>query len=213
MTERQKFSRRTLVKAGLGAIAAPAVLRVLPAEAQSQVIKIGHVSPKTGPLAGFGEADNFILEQVRSILGQGLSNGGKTYKVEIISKDSQSSGSRAAEVASELILGDKVNLIVAASTPDTTNPVADQAEVNEVPCVTTDCPWQPYFFGRKGDPKKGFTWTYHFFWGLEDVIAAFLALWDSGSTNKVVGGLFPNDADGNAWGDAQLGLPPALAQT
>jgi branched-chain amino acid transport system substrate-binding protein len=26
-----------------------------------------------------------------------------------------------------------------------------------------------------------------------------------------VGGLFPNDADGNAWGDAALGLPPALA--
>ena len=91
--------------------------------------------------------------------------------------------------------------MVAASTPDTTNPVADQAEVNEVPCVTTNCPWQPYFFGRKGDPAKGFTWTYHFFWGLEDVIASFLALWDSAPTNKVVGGLFPNDADGNAWGD------------
>ena len=169
-----------------------------------------HVSPKTGPLAGFGEADGFILEQVRGILSKGLENGGKTYKVEIISKDSQSSGSRAAEVASELILGDKVNLIVASATPDTTNPVSDQAEVNEVPCITTNCPWQPYFFGRKGDPNKGFTWTYHFFWGLEDVIASFLALWDELPTNKVVGGLFPNDADGNAWGDPKLGLPPAL---
>ena len=80
-----------------------------------------------------------------------------------------------------------------------------------MPCITTNCPWQPYFFGRKGDPKKGFTWTYHFFWGLEDVIGSFLALWDEVPTNKVVGGLFPNDADGNAWGDAKLGLPPALA--
>jgi branched-chain amino acid transport system substrate-binding protein len=104
---------------------------------------------------------------VRGILSKGLVNNDKTYKVEIISKDSQSSGSRAAEVASELILGDKVNLIVGSATPDTTNPVSDQAEVNEVPCITTNCPWQPYFFGRKGDPKKGFTWTYHFFWGLE----------------------------------------------
>ena len=212
MTDRQAISRRTLVKAGFGAIAAPTVLSALPAEAQSQVIKIGHVSPKTGPLAGFGEADNFILEQVRRILSKGLSSGGKTYKVEIIPKDSQSSGSRAAEVASELILGDKVNLIIASATPDTTNPVSDQAEVNEVPCITTNCPWQPYFFGRKGDPKKGFTWTYHFFWGLEDVIASFLALWDELPTNKIVGGLFPNDADGNAWGDPKLGLPPALAQ-
>src|SRR5215471_17104468 len=198
------LSRRTLVKAGLGAVAAPAVLRIIPANAQSRAVKIGHVSPRTGPLAGFGEADTFILEQVRGIFGKGLSVGGKTYSVEIISKDSQSSGTRAFEVASELI--------VASATPDTTNPVADQAEVNEVPCITINCLWQPYFFGRRGDPQKGFTWTYHFFWGLEDVIAAFLALWDGAPTNKVVGGLFPNDADGNAWGDPKLGLPPALAQ-
>jgi len=208
----KRISRRTLVKAGLGAVAAPAVLRVLPAEAQSAVIKIGHVSPKTGPLAGFGEADAFILDQVRTILEKGLVNNGKTYKVEIISKDSQSSASRASDVAADLILGDKVNLIVASAAPDTTNPVADQAEVNEVPCITTNCPWQPYFFGRKGDPKKGFTWTYHFFWGLEDVIGSYLAMWDEVPTNKVVGGLFPNDADGNAWGDPQHGLPPALAK-
>ena len=208
----QDISRRRLLRSGAIAIATPAVLRLLPAAAQSNVIKIGHVSPKTGPLAGFGEADGFILGQVRDILNKGLVSDGTTYKVEIISKDSQSSASRASEVAAELILGDKVNLIVASATPDTTNPVADQAEVNEVPCITTNCPWQPYFFGRKGDPAKGFTWTYHFFWGLEDVIGAFLALWDELPTNKVVGGLFPNDADGNAWGDAKLGLPPALAQ-
>src|ERR1700732_2087012 len=164
-----RIARRRVIRTGLGAIAVPAVLRVIPAHAQSRVIKIGHVSPKTGPLAGFGEADGFILEHVRGILAGGLQSGGRTYQVQIISKDSQSSGSRAAEVASELILGDK------------------------------------------GDPAKGFTWTYHFFWGLEDVIGAFLALWDSAPTNKVVGGLFPNDADGNAWGDTKLGLPPAVA--
>src|SRR5262245_44204302 len=207
----KNLNRRAAVKAGIGALLAPAVLRVIPANAQSRAIKIGHVSPRTGPLAGFGEADAFILSQVRAVTAKGLQNAGKTYPVQIISKDSQSSGSRASEVASDLILGDKVDLIVAAGTPDTTNPVSDKAEVNEVPCVTTNCPWQPYFFGRKGDPKKGFTWTYHFFWGLEDVIAAFLALWDGAPTNKVVGALFPNDADGNAWGDPKLGLPPALA--
>jgi branched-chain amino acid transport system substrate-binding protein len=206
------IDRRTVVTRGLGMLAAPAVLRAIPANAQSKSIKIGHVSPRTGPLAGFGEADGFILDQVRGILAKGLESGGKTYPVEIVSKDSQSSGTRASEVAAELILRDKVDLIVGSATPDTTNPVADQAEVNEVPCITTNCPWQPYFFGRNGDPKKGFTWTYHFFWGLEDVIAAFLALWEGQPTNKVVGGLFPNDADGNAWGDPQRGLPPALAQ-
>ena len=211
MKDFRSMNRRTLIKTGAVAVAAPALLGANSASAQGRVIKIGHVSPRTGPLAGFGEADNFIIEQVRGILKDGLQSGGRTYQVQIISKDSQSTGTRAAEVANDLILSDKVDLLVAAGTPDTTNPVSDQAEVNEVPCVTTNCPWQPYFFGRKGDPAKGFNWTYHFFWGLEDVIAAFLALWDQAPTNKVVGGLFPNDADGNAWGDKERGLPPALA--
>src|SRR5262245_1857016 len=206
----RSLNRRTLIKTGLGALAAPAILNVIPVNAQSRVIKIGHVSPRTGPIAPFGEADPYILDQIQKLVERGISSGGRTFPVQIISKDSQSSTSRASEVAAELILRDRVDLIVAASTPDTTNPVADQAEVNEIPCITTDCPWQPYFFGRKGDPAKGFSWTYHFFWGLEDVIAAFLALWNGVPTNKVVGGLFPNDADGNAWGDPNLGFPPAL---
>jgi branched-chain amino acid transport system substrate-binding protein len=207
----RRINRRTIVKAGLGAVAAPAILNVIPVNAQSRVIKIGHVSPRTGPIAPFGEADPYVVDQIQKLVEKGIQSGGRTYPVQIISKDSQSSTSRASEVAAELILRDKVDLIVAASTPDTTNPVADQAEVNEIPCITTDCPWQPYFFGRKGDPAKGFTWTYHFFWGLEDVIAAFLALWNGTPTNKVVGGLFPNDADGNAWGDAERGFPKPLA--
>ncbi|MEJ2432976.1 MAG: ABC transporter substrate-binding protein, partial [Pseudolabrys sp.] len=125
MTDKKTtISRRTMVKAGLGAIAAPAVLKISPALAASDTIKVGHVSPKTGPLAGFGEADGFILSQVRGILKKGLKVGGKTYNVEIISKDSQSSASRASEVASDLILGDKVDLILASAAPDTTNPVA-----------------------------------------------------------------------------------------
>ena len=105
-----------------------------------------------------------------------------------------------------------MDLIVAASTPDTTNPVADQAEVNEVPCITTDCPWQPYFFGRNGNPAEGFQYTYHFFWGLEDVIANFLDLWSGSGVSRTVAGLFPNDADGNAWGHPELGFPKPLAE-
>ena len=205
------FTRRRFIQ-GLGAsIAAPAILKQTQAYAANPTIKIGLVSPQTGPLAGFGEADEYVLAGIRAALAGGVENNGKTYAVEIISKDSQSNPNRAAEVASDLILGDEVDIIVAASTPDTTNPVADQAEINEVPCITTDCPWQPYFFGRNGNPAEGFDFTYHFFWGLEDVIGSFLDLWGSANVAKSVGGLFPNDADGNAWGDKELGLPKPLA--
>src|SRR4051812_45957746 len=58
-TMAQDISRRKLLRSGAVVLAAPAVLRALPAAAQSNVVKIGHVSPKTGPLAGFGEADGF----------------------------------------------------------------------------------------------------------------------------------------------------------
>jgi len=203
---------RRQVLAGLAAgVAAPAILKMNRAYAQSPVIKVGHVSPKTGPLAGFAEADDYVLQGIKAAFAGGIENNGKSYGVEIISKDSQSNANRAAEVAAELILGEEVDIIVASATPDTTNPVADQAEVNEVPCVTTNCPWQPYFFGRNGNPVVGFDYTYHFFWGLEDVIAAFLDLWSGSGVGKTVAGIFPNDADGNAWGDPELGLPKPLA--
>lgn len=205
------ISRRKVLAGGASLLAAPAILSATRAFAANPTIKIGHVSPKTGPLAGFAEADDYVLDAITKTFAAGLENNGKNWSVEIISKDSQSNPNRAAEVAADLILRDEVDIMVAASTPDTVNPVADQAEVNEVPCITTDCPWQPYFFGRNGVPGTGFESTYHFFWGLEDVIGAFLDMWGGSGVGKSVGGLFPNDADGNAWGDTELGLPRPLA--
>jgi branched-chain amino acid transport system substrate-binding protein len=207
-----KISRRNFLKRSAALMAAPAILKFSSAYAANPVIKIGHVSPRTGPLAGFAEADEYVLKAIKQAFASGIANNGKNYSIEIISKDSQSNPNRAASVAADLILGDEVDIIVAASTPDTVNPVSDQAEVNGVPCITTDCPWQPYFFGRQGVPGVGFESTYHFFWGLEDVIGAFLDMWSKSGVKKTVGGLFPNDADGNAWGDKETGLPKPLAE-
>jgi branched-chain amino acid transport system substrate-binding protein len=211
MMKTKATTRRTVLRGMAASVAAPAILTHSLAYAANPKIRIGHVSPRTGPLAGFAEADDFVLKGIQAVFAGGVENNGKKYDIEIISKDSQSNANRAAEVAADLILRDEVDIIVAASTPDTTNPVADQAEVNEVPCITTDCPWQPYFFGRNGNPAEGFQYTYHFFWGLEDVIANFLKMWTDSGAAKSVGGLFPNDADGNAWGHPELGFPKPLA--
>jgi branched-chain amino acid transport system substrate-binding protein len=198
----------------LGQLAAGAVAAQLPASVLAQsgrTLRIGFVSPQTGPLAAFGEANRWTIDSLKAKLAEGVVINGTRHPIEVVLKDSQSSPNRAAEVANDLILKDKVDLIVATSTPETTNPVSDAAELNEVPCITTMTPWQPWFFGRNGNPDKGFNWTYHFFWGLEDVIAVFTNMWKSVPTNKKIGGLFPNDSDGNAWGDPKLGLPPALS--
>jgi len=208
------LDRRGFLKtAGVGAgAAALSGAFPMPAIADGHTIKFGYVSPQTGPLAPFAEADNFVIGGVQKALAGGLDVNGKNHPVEILVKDSQSNPNRAAEVATDLILSDEVDIMLVASTPETTNPVSDQCEVNEIPCISTVAPWQPWFFTRGGDPAEGFDWTYHFFWGLEDVIAVFLNMWGQLDTNKSVGGLFPNDGDGNAWGDPKLGFPPVLAE-
>lgn len=190
----------------LGGIAAAGLLPA-PWVHAAQTFKIGYVAPQTGPLSVFAEPDPFTLEAIRKLVAGGIQSGGKNYAVEIIYKDSQSSAARAADVTGDLILKDKVDIVVSGCTPETTNPVADQCELNGVPCVTNDTPWQPHFFGRGGDPKKGFEWTNHFFWGLEDIIGVFSGIWDKLPTNRTVGALWPNDPDGNAWGDAKMGFP------
>ncbi|HYF18221.1 MAG TPA: ABC transporter substrate-binding protein [Ramlibacter sp.] len=194
------------------ALAAAAASGATPLAFASDTVKIGYVSPQTGPLAPFGEADKWVIDQMKAAFKDGIVVGGRKHAVQIVLKDSQSNPNRAGEVANDLILKDKVALVLTAGTPETANPVSDACELNEVPCISSVVPWQPWFFGRKGNPDKGFAWTYHVFWGLEDVIANFTNGWKAVPTNKKVGGLFPNDGDGNAWGDKELGFPKPLSQ-
>jgi branched-chain amino acid transport system substrate-binding protein len=179
-------------------------------EATGRTVKIGYVSPQTGPIAGFGEADDFILKGIREVFADGISIAGQTHPLEIVVKDSQSDPNRAAEVAADLILSDNIDLMVVSSTPETTNPVSDQCEVNGVPCISTVAPWQPWYFRNPDVPESGYEWAYHFFWGLEDIIAVFLQMWGTLDSNKVVGGMWPNDGDGLAWSSPEVGFPPAL---
>lgn len=211
-TGNKLLTRRGLIKSGAaGAALVSSLGFTRMAHAAGGVIKIGFVSPKTGPLAGFGESDDYIIEGINAVFADGIEIDGTTYGVEVIVKDSQSNPNRAADVAAQLILDDEVNLMVVSSTPETTNPVSDQCEINGVPCISTVAPWQPWFFTRGGKPEVGFEYTYHFFWGLEDVIGTFLDMWGQLDTSKSVGGMFPNDGDGNAWGDPELGFAKPLA--
>ncbi len=73
------LSRRDFVKratAGAGGIAFAGSISTAFAQA-ADVIKIGFVSPRTGPLGGFGEGDPFVLGLARKALANGLTSGGK----------------------------------------------------------------------------------------------------------------------------------------
>ena len=160
-------------------------------------ITIGYVSPQTGPLAAFAAADAFIVERVvKALDAKGIQVDGKKAKFNVKRADSQSNPTKAGEVAQGLISGDKVDLMVVGHTPDTTNPVGAVCEATKTPCISALAPIGPWLSGGP------YEWTYHFFWDLPDIINVFTGMWDAVPTNKVVGGLWPNDPDGTAWTDA-----------
>ncbi len=163
-------------------------------------ITIGFVSPITGATASFGEPDSYVLGLARKAFAGGLDIGGKHYSVQIVDKDSQSDPARSAQVANNLINGSKVDIMLATSTPETVNPVSDASEAAGVPCISTVVPWEAWYFGRGAKPGQPspFKYTFHFCFGVQEFDNAYTHLWPQVTTNKKVGVMWPNDADGNA---------------
>jgi branched-chain amino acid transport system substrate-binding protein len=193
-----------------GALASACVPAPLATATGSPTIRLGFVSPTTGVLAPFGAADTFVVASMRRYFSQNpIIVGGRAHTVEILERDSQSNVNRSADLANDLIVNHGVHLMLVAATPDTTHPVSDQCETNAVPCIATVTPWEPWFFGRAGSRDAPFRWTFNFFWGLRDVGAVYADMWDAVGTNKVAGGLWPDDADGRAWGDPAGEFPTA----
>ena len=197
-------SRRSVLKgigAGAAALAMPNIAR-----AKGGTIKIGFVTPSTGPMALFGETDGFAVARINKLLADGLEVNGERYDVEILVQDSQSDSNRSAEVSGDLILNEEVHMLIPASTTPTITAAADQAELYEVPCVSCGAPWQAIIFPR-GGADNPFNWTYHFFWGLDEALNTFVGLWNTIETNRKVGMLFPQNIDGETWGNEDYGLP------
>jgi branched-chain amino acid transport system substrate-binding protein len=170
----------------------------------SKTINIGFIHPLTGSLADFASGDEWVLQQIRatSAYKNGFKIGGTTYKVNIIDKDTQSSSARASQLATQLIQQNNVDMICVTSTPETVTPVSLVCEQAKVPCNATNIPWQSWYGGLGGNPAKPtkkFTYNTLFFFGLENLTACFLAMWKRISTDKVVGFMYPNDSDGNAF--------------
>src|SRR5450755_123615 len=167
-------------------------------------ITIGFITPLTGALAGFASGDQFVLSKVKSTPAykNGLKIGTKNYKINIVVQDSQSDPNRASTVARQLILQNKVDMILTTSTPETTNPVAAAAEKLGTPCLSTVVPWESWYAGLGGNPLQPtttFKYATMFFFGLKEFQGCFAPMWNRVKTNKVVACQYPNDADGNAF--------------
>jgi branched-chain amino acid transport system substrate-binding protein len=171
-------------------------------------ITIGWIHPLTGDLAGFGAADNWVISKIKQTTPykSGFKIGGKTYPVTIKSYDSQSSVTRAGDLARTAILTDGVDLLLGSSTPETVNAVASQAESLGTPLICSNIPWESWYINLGGNPAKPTLkpkYVVMYFLGAEHLIKCFIPMWNrihsQLHTNKVVAAAFPNDSDGNAF--------------
>jgi branched-chain amino acid transport system substrate-binding protein len=186
----------------------------------TKAITIGWIHPLTGDLAGFGAADNWVISKIKqtSAYKNGFKIGGKTYPVTIKSYDSQSSVTRAGDLARTAILSDNVDLLFASSTPETVNAVASQAETLGTPLVCANCPWESWYLNLfpKGNPTAATEkakYVVLYFFGAEHLAECFVPMWNrihsQLHTDKVVAAAFPNDPDGNAFRGVFPGLVAA----
>ena len=169
-------------------------------------IKIGLVQPITGMFAVLAAADEWGKTLVEAAFKDGLVCGdGKNHPITILLRDAQSDAARASQVAGDLIMNDKVDILLAGGSPSICNPAADQAEALQCPFLGQNNPWTAFVFGRGNDGKTPFKWTYLHSLGAEQMHMCLAEAFAKIPTNKKIAFLTMNDDDGKA--HLQSGVP------
>jgi len=164
--------------------------------------------PKTGPIAAFAEStpwlDDRALAEINRDGGIYIKEYSKKVPVKVKILDTESNPTKAAEIGSRLIVKDKIDMMYVSSTPATVNPVAGVCERYGVPSISSMMPVEMFL---QGGP---YHWAFDASSSVPDIVVAYLDSWTQVDTNKTVGLLAANDADGISWAEgAQHVLDPA----
>lgn len=163
------------------------------------VITVGRVVPLTGPLLDMGRETPWLDQNKVDPINAagGLKVGDQMCRIEYKIYDSKGTAAGSAEAAQAAILNDKVDVVMAQGTPDTTNAPSDLCERYEVPCITSDTPIEAWLYGPDGKPKT-YKYTHHFFFGVPDLVKNHVGMIKAlpGGFNGNIGYLYPNDPDG-----------------
>jgi len=196
------ISRRDFIKGVGRSLGAAGVVSLAPhlikpaRAAKRDYVLIGRPDPATGPLSAFGEptpwVDDRALAAINKQGGIYIKEYGKKLPLKFKIVDTESNPTKASDVASQLILQDKVDIMMPMHTPVVVNPVTAICERYEIPCIAMDDPVEAWL---TGGPYK---WSFLVYSKVETIIDAYLAIWDeyADRTDKVVTGLWPNDPDG-----------------
>jgi branched-chain amino acid transport system substrate-binding protein len=204
----KKITRRDFIKnVGKGAAAVtvgsmvPRIVKPAKAAASRDYVLIGRPETTTGPIAGFGEpspwADNRVLDLFhKKEGGVFIEEYGKKVPIKFVMVDCESSGTKAAEIASRLILHDKADLMLFYQFSEA---IASICERNQMPNLVVEHPIESWM---AGGPYK---WSYHAGISFKAATQAFMNVWEEkiDQTNKTFGIMAPNDTDGIAMSKRQ----------
>jgi branched-chain amino acid transport system substrate-binding protein len=164
------------------------------APAAKDYILVGRVTPLSGPLASFGQGTPFVEEKaVEKLNAEGgiyIEEYGKKLPLKFVVVDSESNTTKASEAATKLITKDKVDVMIVSHTVDTVNPVSAASERYGIPCISVDAPVDAWL---DGGPYQN---SYHAFFNTANELDCFIDAWDLADSNKKVGLLAANDAEG-----------------
>ena len=198
MTRRDFMKKMALAGTALGF--AKFVKPAFAAEKRDYIL-IGRPNPTTGPNSDLGEASPWIderaLAEINKDGGIFIKEAGKKLPLRFKLVDTESDPTKTGDAASKLILQDNVDLMVVLHTPIAANPTSAMCERYQVPCIASNAPVESWL---TGGPYK---WSYNFFFTVPQIVESFISMWDSvaDKTNKVVGGLWPNDPDGKTYAE------------
>lgn len=201
---RRDFIKKVGYTAGAIGVSSTFPKLLKPARAASRDhILVGRPLPITGPVAAFAESspwlDNKALADINKDGGIYIKEFGKKLPLKVKILDTESDPTKAAELASKLILRDKIDIMYVSSTPATVSPVAGVCERFKMPSVSTMMPVEMFL------PGGPYHWCFDASFSVRDYNASFMEAWDQIDTNKVIGLCAQNDADGIAWAEGAFG--------
>lgn len=190
----KKLHALALAGLGLAALAgSPA------ASAQECVVTVGRVVPMTGPLLDMGRETPWVDKNKVDPINAagGLEVGDQRCRIDYKIIDTKGTMAGSGEAASRAILDEKVDIVMAQGTPDTTNAPSDLCERYNVPCLTANTPIEAWLYGPDGKPKT-YKYTHHFFFSVPDLVKNHVGMIKAlpGGFNGRIGYLYPNDPDG-----------------
>jgi branched-chain amino acid transport system substrate-binding protein len=164
------------------------------AEEMGRPIKLGYVVPITGPLAPFSSGAQWSKKHFEDAIGDGVVLADKKkHPFQVILKDTQSDPKRAGDITGDLINSDKVDMVLAACTPDTVNPALAVCEGFACPLLSNWAEWHAFVANA---PKEGYKWGFTFAFDDVGTFINLMQVLGPVETNKVLGLVLANDTDG-----------------